>query len=199
VVAAVFALPQLFPQLRRVWRTGTAPGVSWSWAALTSVNNLGWIVYFVLSRFWTALITATSATVLAGALAVLLARRRGIPRRPALVAAGLAALLAAAWSAAGRAGLGSVLVAAYALQITPSIWTAFGTERPDGISPTTWLLILAEMLCWGIYGLHESDPRLAVLGGTGVLASVLMLARVWQTSLRSTQEVPLQPEDRSAA
>src|ERR1700677_418777 len=123
VAAAVFAVPQFLPQLRRVWSTHTAAGVSWSWAALTSVNNCGWIAYFALSGFWTALISATSVTVLAGALAVLLARRRGIPRRPALAAASLAVLLAAVWATAGRAGLGSVLDACFALQITPSIWT----------------------------------------------------------------------------
>ncbi len=79
VVAAVFAVPQFLPQLAHLWRTRDTAGVSWSWAALTSVSNGGWIGYFALSRFWTALVPATSATVLAGALAVLLARRGGIP------------------------------------------------------------------------------------------------------------------------
>jgi len=41
----------------------------------------------------------------------------------------------------------------------------------------TWLLILGEMACWGIYGTCESDPRLMVLGWTGVTASLLVLAR----------------------
>jgi hypothetical protein len=85
-----------------------------------------------------------------------------------MAVASLATLLAAAWAVAGRAGLGSVLDAAYALQITPSIWTAYGTDRPEGISPTTWLLILTEMLCWGVYGLHKSDLQLSVLGWEGV-------------------------------
>ncbi|MDA8341328.1 MAG: hypothetical protein M0007_03785 [Actinomycetota bacterium] len=61
--------------------------------------------------------------------------------------------------------------------VAPSIWTAYRTDRPTGISPGTWLLILAELLCWGVYGLHKSDPRLTVLGYTDVVASLLMLAR----------------------
>ena len=42
----------------------------------------------------------------------------------------------------------------------------------------TWLLILGELLCWGVFGIHEADPRLIVLGATGVVASLLVLARV---------------------
>jgi hypothetical protein len=49
VAAAAFAVPQFLPQLAGVKRSGDTSGVSWSWAALTSVNNGGWIVYFALS------------------------------------------------------------------------------------------------------------------------------------------------------
>ena len=177
VAAAVFAVPQFLPQLSRVGRTGDTAGVSWSWAALTSVSNGGWIAYFALSRFWTALVPATSACVLAGALAVRLGRRDGVPLRPAALTAGWSALLALAWATSGRAGLGTALAASFVLQVTPSVWTAYRADRPTGISPATWLLILAELLCWGVYGLHKSDPRLTALGATGVIASVLMLAR----------------------
>jgi hypothetical protein len=40
------------------------------------------------------------------------------------------------------------------------------------------LLIFGELLCWGVFGIHEADPRLVVLGATGVVASLLVLARV---------------------
>ena len=81
LVAAVLAVPQFLPQLARLRRTGETAGVSWSWAALTSINNAAWAGYFALSGFWTALVPAISATVLAGTLAVMLARRGA--RRPA--------------------------------------------------------------------------------------------------------------------
>jgi len=64
------------------------------------------------------------------------------------------------------------------LQVVPSVWTAYRTDRPRGISPGTWSLILAELLCWGSYGIHHAGPRLTILGCTGVAASLLMLARV---------------------
>jgi hypothetical protein len=42
----------------------------------------------------------------------------------------------------------------------------------------TWLLILGELLCWGVYSTYELDPRLMVLSWTGVAASLLILTRV---------------------
>ena len=78
----------------------------------------------------------------------------------------------------GRAGLGTALTVAFLLQVTPSVWTAFRAEATTGIAAGTWLLIFGELLCWGVFGVHESDPRLIVLGATGVTASLLVLARV---------------------
>ena len=92
----------------------------------------------------------------------------------------------AAWFAyfalAGRAGLGTLLTAAFILQVTPSIWIAYRTDHPTGVSRGTWLLILGELSCWTIFGLHASDPRLLTLGLTGVTASALMLHRIRRTT-----------------
>ena len=179
LVAAVLAVPQFLPQLARLRRTGETAGVSWSWAALTSINNAAWFGYFALSGFWTALVPAVSATVLAGALAVVLARRRaGVPRRPAALAVLWAALLILAVGLFGRAGLGTLLAVAFLLQVTPSVWTAYRAEGTTGIAAGTWVLIFGELACWGVFGVHESDPRLIVLGATGVTASLLVLARL---------------------
>jgi uncharacterized protein with PQ loop repeat len=178
VAAALFAVPQFLPQLARLRRTGDTAGVSWSWAALTSVNNAAWTGYFALSRLWTALVPSLSATLLAGALAVLLARRGGLPRRAAAATAAWAALLAVAGGLFGRAVLGIALAASFILQTAPSVWKAYRSDRVTGISRGTWLLIFGELLCWGIFGTCESDPRLAVLGWSGVAASLLILARV---------------------
>jgi len=177
LVAAVLAVPQFLPQVARLRRTGETAGVSWSWAALTSVNNAAWVGYFALSGFWTALVPAISAALLAGVLAVLLARRTGFPRRPAVLALAWAALLIAAAGLSGRAGLGMALTAAFLLQVTPSVWTAYRAGDTTGIAAGTWVLIFGELLCWGVFGLYKSDPRLIVLGATGVTASLLVLAR----------------------
>jgi uncharacterized protein with PQ loop repeat len=177
LLAAIFAVPQFLPQLARLRRTGDTAGVSWMWAALTSVSNGGWTGYFALSRLWAALVPSVSATLLAGTLAVLLARRDGLSRRAATVATGWAALLTVAGALFGRAGLGTALTVSFVIQTTPSVLKAYRSDGVSGISRGTWLLIFGELLCWGIFGTCESDPRLMVLGWTGVTASLLVLAR----------------------
>jgi uncharacterized protein with PQ loop repeat len=179
LVAAILAVPQFLPQLVRLHRTGETAGVSWSWAALTSLNNAAWFGYFALSGFWTALVPAASATLFAGALAVLLTPRGGgPPRRPAALALVWAALLIISAALFGRTGLGTALAVAFLLQVTPSVWTAYRADDTTGIAPGTWLLILGELLCWGTFGIYQSDPRLILLGATGVAASLLVLAQV---------------------
>ena len=74
----------------------------------------------------------------------------------------------------------AAIVAAFAVQVVPSIWTAYRTARPTGISSGTWLLIFGELTCWMVFGLYKSDPRLITLGVTGMTASALMLARIHQ-------------------
>jgi uncharacterized protein with PQ loop repeat len=182
IAAAAFAIPQFLPQIIKVRRTDDTAGVSWPWATLTSVNNAAWLAYFALSAYWPALLPSSSATLLAGALAAMLALRGQAKARPAVLISAWAALLTAAFAVAGRAGLGALLTAAFVLQVTPSIWTAYRTDRPTGISQGTWILIFGELSCWTAFGLHKSDPRLVVLGFTGVAASLLMLARIRRTT-----------------
>ncbi len=182
IAAAAFAIPQFLPQIIKLRGTHNTAGVSWSWATLTSVNNAAWLVYFTLSGFWTALLPSSSATLLSGALATMLALRGRAKARPTVLIGIWAALLATGFTFAGRAGLGTLLTGAFALQVAPSVWTAYRTERPTGVSQGTWMLILGELSCWTIFGVHKSDPRLITLGITGVTASALMLTRIRRTS-----------------
>jgi len=145
------------------------------------VNNAAWFAYLALSAYWAALVPATSATLLAGTLAIRLGRRGQAKARPAVLISGWVALLVAGFTVAGRSGLGTLLTAAFILQVIPSLWTAYQTAHPTGVAAGTWLLILGELSCWTIFGLHRSDPRLVTLGVTGVTASALMLARIRRT------------------
>jgi hypothetical protein len=97
-------------------------------------------------------------------------------------------LLVDAYMAFGRLGLGALLTGAFLLQVAPSIWSAYRAPHPTGVSPGTWLLILGELACWFVYGLHQSDPRLVILGASGVGASALMLGRVYRTRARPARE-----------
>lgn len=184
VAATCFAVPQFLPQIRKLAASHDTCGLSWPWAALTAVNNAAWIGYFTLAHYLTALVPSSSVTLLAGTLAVMLTRRGQARARTAALVGTWAMLLAAAGSLAGRTGLGTLLTAAFILQVTPSVWTAYRTPRPTGVSAGTWLLILGELSCWLAFGLHKSDPRLLILGATGITASLLMLTRIRQASRR---------------
>jgi hypothetical protein len=189
IAAAAFAIPQFVPQIRRLRKTGNPAGVSWAWGALTSVNNAAWLVYFALAQCWTALAPAISATVLAGVLVLMLTMRTDVRHGSAFVVLCWTALLVGALVVGGRAGLGTLLIGAFLLQVTPSIWAAYRTRRPTGIARGTWMLIFAELSCWMTFGLYRSDPRLIVLGCTGVTASILMLARITSTLHRRDELV----------
>jgi uncharacterized protein with PQ loop repeat len=103
-----------------------------------------------------------------------------------MLASAWAVVLLTAAAAFGRTGLGSALTVAFALQVTPSVWTVYRSKDTAGVSRGTWLLIFGELLCWGVFGIHEADPRLIVLGATGVAASLLVLARVsWPRAERA--------------
>ena len=145
---------------------------------MTCVNNAAWIAYFTLSHLYSALVPATAAVVFAGLLTAQIAGLQSVPRGPALAVTGWALGLAATGVGYGRIGLGTALAAAFFLQVIPSVWTAYRTHDLSGVSIGTWLLILGELACFGLFGAVESDPRLMMLGGTGVFASILMLSRV---------------------
>ena len=120
VAATVLAIPQFLPQIRKLRATGDAAGVSWSWATLTSVNNAAWIGYFALARYWSALVPSSAATLLAGMLAMMLARRGRADARSAALISAWAALLATTAIVVGHAGLGALLTAAFVVQVAPA-------------------------------------------------------------------------------
>jgi uncharacterized protein with PQ loop repeat len=190
MAAAAFAVPQFLPQLLKLRATDDTAGVSWAWATLTGVNNAAWFVYFALASYWTALVPASSATLLAGALAIMLVQRGQAKTRPAVLISSWVALLIAGFIVAGRTGLGTLLTVAFVLQVTPSLWTAYRTVHLTGVAAGTWLLILGELSCWTIFGVHRADPRLITLGLTGVTASALMLARIRRTRRHEPRRGP---------
>ena len=190
IAATAFAVPEFLPQILKLRATRDTAGVSWLWATLTGLNNAAWLAYFAMQHYWTALIPSCSATVLAWTLVVLLSIRGRARLRRSILSGAWAMMLVGAYLVLGRTGLGALLTAAFAVQVAPSIWTAYRTERPTSISSGTWLLILGELCCWLTFGLYKSDPRLITLGLTGVTACALMLGRIHHTSRRERRTAP---------
>jgi uncharacterized protein with PQ loop repeat len=174
IAAAAFAIPQFLPQLVKLQRTDDTAGVSWSWATLTSVNNATWFAYFALASYWTALVPASSATLLAGTLAIMLTRRGQAKMRPAVLISSWVALLVAGFTVAGRAGLGTLLTVAFVLQVTPSLWTAYRTAQLTGVARGTWLLSDQRQKN---PGLHEVSSRRQVIWQQGANSSLASSTR----------------------
>lgn len=118
---------------------------------------------------------------MAAVLAVSIARARRPDARNAVMVASWAGLLALSGAVAGRIGLGTVLSIAFVVQVTPAVWTAYRTRVPNGIAAGTWLLVLGELSCWGLYGFHQDDRRLAFMGLTGIVAAIAMIIRAVTT------------------
>ena len=59
------------------------------------------------------------------------------------------------------------------------------------------MLILGELSCWTVFGLHKADPRLITLGFTGLVASILMLARTRAAPELHTRRASLPLSDRT--
>jgi uncharacterized protein with PQ loop repeat len=176
VLAAGFAVPQFVPQILKLRRTDDAAGLSTPWALLTGINNTAWFGYFAASRYWFALIPSSSAALLGGCLGIMLNQRRRMTGRGwSMIGAWTVALVVAA--SIDRRLLGATLTGAFLVQVVPAVITAYRTRHPTGIAQGTWLLILAELSCWAVFGAAKRDGPLIILGASGVISALLMLNR----------------------
>jgi uncharacterized protein with PQ loop repeat len=180
VLAAGFAVPQFVPQILKLRRTNDTAGLSTLWALLTGINNGAWFGYFAASRYWFALLPASSAALLGGGLGIMLSRRHSITFRSKVVIGVWIVVLAAAASLDRRL-LGATLTGAFLVQVIPAVTTAYRTRHPTGIARGTWLLVLGELSCWVVFGAAQHDGPLIVLGTTGVISALLMLNRTRTT------------------
>ena len=192
VLAAGFAIPQFVPQIRKLGRTNDTAGLSTSWALLTGINNAAWFGYFAASRYWFALIPSSSAALLGGWLGIMLNRRRTMTDRVWAIIGAWTLVLAIAASIDRRL-LGATLTGAFLVQVVPAVVAAYRTRRPTGIAQGTWLLMLAELSCWALFGAMHHDEPLIILGTTGVISALLMLNRARTTSHRPMSSAPVGP------
>lgn len=174
LAATAFAVPQLLPQLRRIRRVGPE-GVSAQWALLTAVGNAAWLTWFVRSGIVSGAIPTGTSLVLAIGIAVALRGQGALPPRAFGLPALWALALLVATAVGGTAALGTALTGAFVLQVTPSLVAAWRSPDPVGVSRLTWVLIAAEVTCWGVVGLAQQRPPLIALGLSGWAAAGGML------------------------
>ena len=188
VAATLSTIAFLLPQIVKLVKTRDSSGVSATWPALGFVINVGWFIYVISQQLWTATL-APFSTFISYAVILWALRRTGRDLRASL-ARGVVwtALLVGTTVIAGWTTLGVVLGLSYGVMLAPSIWTAYRTVDPSGISPGTWWIGSAEAVLWGYFGLFHADRGIVTFGIVGVLGATMMLARYYAT--RRLVEIP---------
>ena len=101
--------------------------------------------------------------------------------------------LAAAAVTGGSTAIAAVLAIAFAVQVTPAVWSVYRTASPTGVARVTWVLVGVESLLWGAYGLGHGDPANISFGVVGALAAVAILARTGPLSARRARGANMSP------
>jgi uncharacterized protein with PQ loop repeat len=176
VLASVAFFARLTPQPVRLWRTGVPDGVSPMAAMNSSLSDLGWILYGTAAGLVPVWLTALVA--LGPGLWTVWLLRRETTRRDLLWSALWLATIALAW-ASGT--LAAILGVSVVVNQGPQVVRALRHDDLRGVSPTTYVLALADAALWGAYGLAAAD--VAVVGYAVVLlaAAVTVLGRIWWT------------------
>lgn len=183
--ATVLSGSRLVPQIRKLVTTGDTSGVSFSYATLGVVSEVGWLTYSMQRGLWLAVPDAAMMTV----VYLLLVRAQVRAQAPVGRAIGLTAAWAAALAGAallgGSQAVSVVLPVGLAVQLAPAVWSAFRSAAPTGVSLASWVMALGESLLWGSYALPAGDLAYLGLSVLGVVAAVLIGGRVLMTSRRS--------------
>ena len=184
IAATIGTVTFLVPQTVKLIRTRDTEGVSATWPALGFVVNLGWFVYMIAQQLWAATL-APFVTFLSYLVVLWALRRAGRSLwLGAWRAGGWGALLALVALIGGWDVLRVALGVSIGVQLTPSVWSAYRSPDPSGVSPATWWIGLAEALLWGYYGLFNRDAGIITFGIVASVAAVLMLARYYTTRSR---------------
>ncbi|MDX1449523.1 MAG: hypothetical protein R3246_10735 [Acidimicrobiia bacterium] len=181
IAATVMAWWSLIPQIRKLIRTGDAAGVSGTWPAIGLVSNAGWTAYLVSQQLWAA-VPSTSVMVFFYVVVIRAVHKTGAPIRGAIVRGIYSVgVLGVTFALGSWHALGLVLGWAYVPQLAPAVWSAYRSPDPSGVSSGTWALIGVEAALWVVYGVLLGDTPVVIFGSVGVVASILILARVWAT------------------
>ena len=137
VAATIGTMTFLVPQIVKLIRTKDSSGVSSTWPALGFVINIGWFAYMIQNQHWVA-VFAPFVTFISYAV-ILWALSRSGRILSASYVRGIVwtVLLIGVTVIYGWVVLGVVLGLSYAVQLTPSVWTAYQTSDPSGVSPAT--------------------------------------------------------------
>jgi uncharacterized protein with PQ loop repeat len=177
-LGAALGVAMVVPQIIRIVRHPSLPGVSpISWA-LTVFGCLLWFTYGLRSGALPQL--PGNLLLVCGAIAVvLLVKSPTSPaRRAVLLAVGGGLVETTGWVVPTQA-VGYVAFAIGTVSTWPQLYDSVGNWRAhinSGVSLSTWALRIASQVCWLAYALGTSDAPVAVGACVAGLTGVVMFA-----------------------
>lgn len=176
-VGSALGVVMVVPQITRVARHPSLPGVSaLSWS-MTTISCLGWMTY----GFRTGALPQIPGNVLLilGAVSVVLLIDAGTARgrRATLLAGACTVQLAIVWTIpANDAGYYASLIGLFSSlpQLHDSIgnWRA---RRDSGVSVSTWSLRIASQICWIVYAIGTVDVPVGVAAGVALSTAIALV------------------------
>jgi uncharacterized protein with PQ loop repeat len=177
-LGAALGVAMVVPQIVRIVRHPSLPGVSpISWA-LTAIGCLLWMTYGLRSG---ALPQVPGNVLLVGgavAVVLLVKSPTSRARRAVLLALGAAVLEATVWVIPPQ-GVGYLAFAIGTVSTWPQLYDSFGNWRAhinSGVSLSTWGLRIASQVCWLSYAVGTSDLPVGIGATVALLTGVAMVA-----------------------
>ncbi len=184
VTASAVTFVQIVPQVVRLLRTRRIEGTSPAWAAIGTSINVGWIAYVLAEQLWYTIPAVVAGAASYGVVLFLLYRNGADVRIGVLLGLTAGAASVAIQLGAGWTVLGTVLGLSNGLYLGPSVFAAWRSHAPVGVSPLTWVLVASEGVLWGFYGVLVAKGPIMVYGSTAAGLAALVLLRLWITRHR---------------
>jgi uncharacterized protein with PQ loop repeat len=177
-LGAALGVAMVVPQIVRIVRHPSLPGVSpISWA-LTVFGCLLWFTYGLRSGALPQL--PGNLLLICGAFAVVLLVKSPTSRarRAVLLTLGAGLLEATAWAIPTEA-VGYLAFAVGTCSTWPQLYDSIGNWRShinSGVSLSTWGLRIASQVCWLAYAVATSDAPVAIGACVAGLTGIVMVA-----------------------
>jgi uncharacterized protein with PQ loop repeat len=177
-LGAALGVAMVVPQIVRIARHPSLPGVSpISWA-LTAFGCILWLTYGIRTGALPQL--PGNFLLICGAMAVALLVKSPISRaRRAMLLALGGGLLETTALVIPAQGVGYLAFAVGTVSTWPQLYDSIGNWRAhinSGVSLSTWALRIASQVCWLAYALGTSDAPVAVGACVAGLTGVVMIA-----------------------
>ncbi len=180
LAGALLAFACTLPQAAKLTRMHTAAGVSVAALANSTISGLAWTAFGVLEHdTWVALtaIVAVPATAAAAGLAWFRGGSRERLWMPfAWSLALVVAISASTWTGTGPLTL--LLGCSISLLVTPAAVTAWRSPDVSAIAASAWLMMLAEALLTGVYGVLAGIDANMLYAAVAITGSIAILTRI---------------------